>query len=235
MSRSSHLFAGIFGAFAASCVALVFVPQLQIGGLGAQVTEEEGEVVDVYPVVNTRQGREVYIREGCYYCHSQQLRDPQNGTDIGRGWGPRRTVARDYIYDSPPLLGNARIGPDLSNVGSETWRNEPEGDPRKAAKRDAQWHYTHLYNPRSIVTESNMPPYRYLFEKRKIGGQRSGDAVDVPVEAGYEIVPTAEARQLVAYLRSLDRTHALDEAKVAAPAKDKAETKPAEGAAPAAK
>ncbi len=228
MNRSSNLFTGIFGAFAASCLVLVFVPQMQIGGLGPQVDEENN---DVYPVVNPRQGREVYIREGCYYCHTQQLRDPQNGTDIGRGWGPRRTVARDYIYDDAPLLGSVRLGPDLSNVGSSSWRNEMEGDPRKPEKRDARWHYLHLYNPQIIVTESNMPPYRYLFEKKKIGAQRSGDALDVPVAAGYEIVPTAEARQLVAYLLSLDRTHPLAEAKiVAAASSGKAEAKPAAAA-----
>ena len=84
MSRSSYLFAGIFGSFAVSCLALVVIPQLQIGGLTAQVDEENN---DVYPVKNARQGRDIYIREGCYYCHSQQVRDEQNGTDIERGWG----------------------------------------------------------------------------------------------------------------------------------------------------
>jgi cytochrome c oxidase cbb3-type subunit 2 len=69
--------------------------------------------------VNTRPGREVYIREGCYYCHTQQVRDPQNSSDLERGWGMRRSVARDYIYENPPLLGSVRIGPDLANIGSK--------------------------------------------------------------------------------------------------------------------
>lgn len=210
MSRSTFLLSGIFGSFAVSCVALVFVPQLQIGGLAAHIDEENN---DAYPVANARQGREIYIREGCYYCHSQQVRDPQNSTDIERGWGPRRTVARDFLYDNPPVLGSMRIGPDLANVGSKEWRNEAAGETvKKPAKRDARWHLLHLYNPTAIVGESNMPPYRYLFAKRKIGAQKSIDALPVRTTEDHEIVPTAEAKQLVAYLLSLDRTHPLPEA-----------------------
>jgi cytochrome c oxidase cbb3-type subunit 2 len=208
MSRSTHLFTGIFGSFALSCFALVLVPQMQLGNLQPQVDEEAN---DRYPVDNPRQGREVYIAEGCIYCHSQQIRDLQNGTDLERGWGARRAVARDYIFERPPLIGSWRLGPDLANVGSKEWRNEDKDDPRKPRKRDAAWHYRHLYEPRAIITESNMPPYRYLFQKRAISGQRSVDAVDIPTEDGYEIVPKTEARQLVAYLLSLDRTHPLKE------------------------
>ncbi len=217
MSRSSYLFAGIFGSFAISCFALVLVPQVQLGGLQPQVDEDAG---DVYPVYNPRKGREVYASEGCFYCHSQQIRDPQNGLDIERGWGARRTVARDYIYKNPTFLGNMRLGPDLTDVGTKEWRNEDINDPRKPARRDAAWHYLHLYQPTVIVHESNMPPYRYLFETRKISGQRSVDALNVATKDGYEIVPKAEARQLVAYLLSLDSTHPLKEVKGAlAPAK----------------
>ena len=63
-----------------------------------------------------------------------------------------------------------------------------------------------------------MPPYRYLFKKQKIGGQRSADALNVPVEDGFEIVPTADAKNLVGYLLSLDKSHPLKEVKSAAPA-----------------
>lgn len=215
MSRSSYLFAGIFGSFAVSCFALVLVPQLQIGNLQPQVDEEAG---DIYPVNNPRKGREVYISEGCFYCHSQQVRDTQNGLDFDRGWGTRRTVARDYIFENPPLLGSSRMGPDLANVGAKGWRNEAPEDTKKPARRDEAWHLLHLYNPNAIFSESNMPPYRYLFEKKKISGQRSKDALNVNVEEGYEIVPKAEAKQLVAYLLSLDRSHALKESKATAAA-----------------
>ncbi len=217
MSRSSYLFAGIFGSFAISCFALVLVPQVQIGNLQPQVDEEAG---DIYPVNNPRKGREVYASEGCYYCHSQQIRDPQNGLDIERGWGPRRTVARDYLYDRTAYLGSMRLGPDLTNVGTKEWRNEDKDDPRKPLHRDATWQYLHLYQPTSIVRESNMPPYRYLFETRKITGQRSVEALNVPTKDGYEVVPRPEAKHLVAYLLSLDSTHPVKEVKgAAAPAK----------------
>lgn len=228
MSRSSYLFAGIFGSFAVSCFALVLVPQMQLGGLQAQFDEENN---DIYPVTNPRAGVDVNISEGCQYCHSQQVRDPQYGPDVERGWGSRRAVARDYIYDRPLLLGSSRMGPDLGNVGSREWRTEAKGDTRKPVKRDANWHYLHLYKPTAVITESNMPPYRYLFEKRKISGQRSNDAINLKTDAGYEIVPKREAKQLVAYLLSLDRSHALIEARAGTPAVAPA---PAASVAPAA-
>ncbi len=210
MSRSSYLFTGIFGSFAVSCLAMVLVPQMQIGNLQPQKDEETG---DIYPVNNAKKGHAVYVSEGCFYCHTQQIRDPQNGLDIERGWGVRRTVARDYIYEKSPVLGSIRLGPDLGNVGSKDWRNEEKGDPLKPLHRDAAWHYLHLYQPTSIIRDSNMPPYRYLFEKKKITGERSVDALNVVAESGYQIVPTSEAKELVAYLLSLDRSHPLKEAK----------------------
>lgn len=220
MNGSTNLFIGLFASFAVSCVATVLIPQAQLGGLQPQYTEDEGKIVDPYPINVggiAEQGRQVYINQGCIYCHSQQVRDPHMGTDLERGWGPRRTVARDYIYDTPALLGNYRIGPDLANVGWSDWRNEAKGDTRKPAQRNATWHYLHLYNPTAVVTESNHPPYRYLFEKRKITGQKSADALNLAgeqmPEAGYEIVPTPAAEALVGYLLSLDRSHELNEAK----------------------
>lgn len=224
MNRSLPLIAWIIVSFALSTYALVIIPQKQIGGLQPQFSEEDGRVVDQYPIENVgivKQGREVYISEGCTYCHSQQVRDVQNGLDIERGWGPRRTVARDYIFEQPPLLGSTRLGPDLANVGWSEWRNEALDDPRKPAQRDAQWHLLHLYAPATIITESNMPPYRYLFKKQKISGERSNEALnltgkDAP-EPGFEIVPTRKAKALVQYLLTLDRTHPLNEVKSAAP------------------
>jgi cytochrome c oxidase cbb3-type subunit II len=222
MSRSSNLFTGMLGCFAVSCFVLVLAPQMQIGGLTAHSDEEAGTT---YPVVNSRPGRDVYIREGCYYCHTQQVRDLQNSADIARGWGPRRTVGRDYIYEKPPLLGGLRIGPDLTNVGSKDWRNEPKEDPNKPKHRDRQWHLLHLYNPREYVVNSKMPSYRYLFEEVKAGAAAAGN--ELPIKAskeGYVIVPKAEAVQLADYLLSLDRTAPLPEIsapKAAAPAAKK--------------
>ena len=238
MSRSTPLIAGIFASLAVSVFAMVLVPQAQIGGLQAQVTkDDDGKITDIYPTDRVKYGAKVYASEGCIVCHSQQVRDTQNGEDQPRGWGERRTVARDYIYDATTFLGSSRLGPDLANVGAKTWRNEAENDPRRPAKRDAAWHYLHLYKPTAIITESNMPPYPYLFEERKISGQRSNDALpadQVQVRDGYEIVPKPEARELVAYLLSLDRSHPLKEVKSEAPAPAAAPAAAAP-AAPAAK
>lgn len=123
------------------------------------------------------------------------------GSDIGRGWGPRQSVAQDYLRDYPVQIGNSRLGPDLSNIG--------------ARRPDADWHLRHLYHPHTEVKGSMMPAYQYLFEKRKIGREPSPDALQLPaefVEKGYEIVPKPEARQLVAYLLSLRVNTALFEA-----------------------
>jgi cbb3-type cytochrome oxidase cytochrome c subunit len=114
------------------------------------------------------------------------------GPDIARGWGMRRSVAEDYLYDQPVQLGSLRAGPDLSNAG---------------ARADSSWQLLHLYAPKSVVKGSTMPPFRYLFEVRKIGREPSPDALKLPPEfappAGYEVVPKSEAKQLAAYLSSL--------------------------------
>jgi cytochrome c oxidase cbb3-type subunit 2 len=84
----------------------------------------------------------------------------------------------------------------------------------------AAWHHQHLYNPRSVLpgSVSNMPAYKFLYEKRQISGERSADALmltgkDAP-EEGWEIVPSYDAKCLVAYLMSLDQSHELKETKL---------------------
>ena len=77
----------------------------------------------------------------------------------------------------------------------------------------AAWHHVHLYAPRSINFDSNMPSYRFLYEKRRIAGERSADALqlsgaDAP-PAGWEVVPTYDAKCLVAYLMALNQSHPL--------------------------
>lgn len=115
------------------------------------------------------------------------------GPDISRGWGIRRTVAEDFLFDYPVMLGSQRVGPDLANVGVRL--------------SDPNWQLRHLYNPRSEVKDSTMPPYRFLFEKRRIQKGRSPEALVLPPELapepGYEILPKPEANALVAYLLSL--------------------------------
>jgi cbb3-type cytochrome oxidase cytochrome c subunit len=117
------------------------------------------------------------------------------GADISRGWGVRRSVAADFLYDSPVQLGAQRIGPDLADVG--------------ARLGNADWQLLHLYAPQSVVKNSAMPPFRFLFEvRKKINGESSANALNLPKEfapsdSNYEVVPTQEAKQLAAYLLSL--------------------------------
>jgi cbb3-type cytochrome oxidase cytochrome c subunit len=122
-----------------------------------------------------------------------QLWIAPRGPDIARGWGKRRTVAEDFLYDYPVMLGSQRVGPDLADVG--------------ARRPDITWHLIHLYAPRCEVKNSTMAPYHYLFDKRKLEGSPSPDALPAfgsftpPV--GYEIIPKPEALALAAYLVSL--------------------------------
>jgi cytochrome c oxidase cbb3-type subunit 2 len=115
------------------------------------------------------------------------------GADIARGWGMRHSVAEDFLYDNPVQLGSLRVGPDLADVG----RRLP----------DANWQLLHLYAPKSVAKDSMMPPFRYLFETKKIGATPSPAALNLPKEFapadGYEVVPKPEAKKLVAYLLSL--------------------------------
>jgi cbb3-type cytochrome oxidase cytochrome c subunit len=128
------------------------------------------------------------------------------GADISRGWGRRRTVAQDYVYDATVQLGTRRAGPDLANVGLR--------------QPDVNWHLRHLYAPQAEVKGSTMPPYRYLFEQRKLGKGGSAEALALPVGTGpdgFEIVPTDAARALAAYLVSLRADAPLFEAPFTAP------------------
>ncbi len=105
-----------------------------------------------------RIGREVYIREGCWYCHSQYVR-PVTGEDLR--WGPV-SEAGEYAYDLPHLFSTRRIGPDLTRVG---------------LKYGDDWHYAHHWDPRLVVPESIMPRFRWLFTRLQVPVKKDGDAV----------------------------------------------------------
>lgn len=134
------------------------------------------------------QGRALYLREGCGYCHSQFVRP----TLIDLPFGRASTIA-DYATEQPPLAGTQRTGPDLSDVGSRqpSWI----------------WQFMHLYNPRSMVEGSLMPSYPWYFEvvdaaaaQDEIHAIRLGPDFMPP---GKAAIPTPEAVALVTYLRSL--------------------------------
>jgi cytochrome c oxidase cbb3-type subunit 2 len=148
------------------------------------------------------QGKDVYKSNGCIYCHSQQVRAASFGADIDRGWGTRRSVARDYIFDNPPLMGTMRTGPDLHNIGAR----QPSRD----------WHALHLFNPQITSPGSIMPPHPFLFEQHEGNGAVPKEGILLPAKwapQGAYIVPTKRAEYLIEYLKSLDHTYELPEAK----------------------
>ncbi|MDO9404861.1 MAG: cbb3-type cytochrome c oxidase subunit II [Polaromonas sp.] len=139
-------------------------------------------------------GRQVYVSHGCVYCHSQQPRVAKFAPDLSRGWG-RASVAGDYVFDAPHLLGTMRTGPDLLNIG--------------VRQPGAQWHLGHLYQPRAYVAGSIMPAYPFMFTV-KDRAEEGDVAVSLPpayAPYGKVLVANAEARDLTAYLLSLDRSY----------------------------
>jgi cytochrome c oxidase cbb3-type subunit 2 len=131
-------------------------------------------------------GREVYVAEGCAYCHTQQVRPLAQDRVFGRP-----STAGDYAFSTPALLGTERNGPDLSTIGSR--------------QPNDVWQFIHLYQPRAVVAESIMPSFRWLFRIKDRAAR--GDVV-VQVPPGYAprgkvVVATQAARDLVTYLKSL--------------------------------
>jgi len=96
-------------------------------------------------------GRDVYVREGCYNCHSQMIR-PFRAETLRYG---HYSVAGEFVYDHPFQWGSKRTGPDLHRVGG---------------KYSDEWHRIHLNNPRDVVPESNMPAYPWL-EKNQVDAE----------------------------------------------------------------
>lgn len=187
MENELKLTAGAVASLGIATAALVVLPYLQVHDL------EPAAGLKPYTGQQLR-GRQVYIANGCVYCHSQQPRDRNFGPDFERGWG-RASVPADYFHDRPHLLGTMRTGPDLLNIGVR----QPSQD----------WHLGHLYQPRAYVQGSNMPAYRYLFVHKDAA--EDGDVV-VAVPPGHGvpgkvIVATRDATDLVRYLQSLDRSY----------------------------
>ncbi|MDQ0080737.1 MULTISPECIES: cytochrome-c oxidase, cbb3-type subunit II [Variovorax] len=140
-------------------------------------------------------GRDVYLREGCYNCHSQMIR-PFRSETLRYG---HYSVAGEFVYDHPFQWGSKRTGPDLHRVGG---------------KYSDEWHRIHLNNPRDLVPESNMPAYSWL-EKALVDAEalpthmRALRRVGVPytdeeiAKATEEVTGKTEMEATVAYLQSL--------------------------------
>jgi len=144
-------------------------------------------------------GKNIYIANGCVGCHTQQVRN----VDMDRVWGTRPGLASDYAgihrtdfwRNTATLMGTERTGPDLTDVGNR----QPSKD----------WNLVHLFNPRTVVKESIMPAYSWLFTIKK---QPAKSDVIVNVPPAYmngeegKVVATKDALYLIAYLQSLKQT-----------------------------
>jgi cytochrome c oxidase cbb3-type subunit 2 len=142
-------------------------------------------------------GRDIYIREGCYNCHSQMIR-PFRAETLRYG---HYSVAGEFVYDHPFQWGSKRTGPDLHRVGG---------------RYSDDWHRIHLNNPRDVVPESNMPAYPWL-EKATVDPtvmaprMRALRTVGVPytdaeiAKASEDVKGKTEQDALVAYLQSMGR------------------------------
>jgi len=132
------------------------------------------------------EGRDIYIREGCNNCHSQMVRPLRAETERYGHY----SVAGEFVYDHPFLWGSKRTGPDLARVGG---------------RYSDDWQRAHLFNPRDVVPESNMPAFPWLFEKT-LSGDLTGKkmaalrAVGVP----YTDEDIAGARDAVAGKKEID-------------------------------
>jgi cytochrome c oxidase cbb3-type subunit 2 len=159
-------------------------------------TTEPVEGVKPYTALQLA-GRDVYIREGCYNCHSQMIR-PFRAETLRYG---HYSVAGESVYDHPFQWGSKRTGPDLARVGG---------------KYSDEWQRVHLNNPRDVVPESIMPEYPWLLTNkvddtsiaahmsalRKVGVPYSDEEI---AKAPEDVAGKTEVDALIAYLQSLGR------------------------------
>lgn len=184
-------------------MAILITIAVSFGGL-AQIVPLmfEAEAVDPLPGVKPYPalelaGRDVYIREGCYNCHSQMVRTLRFETERYGHY----SLAGESVYDHPFQWGSKRTGPDLARVGG---------------RYSDEWHRAHLTNPRDVVPESNMPSFPWL-EHREIDGvqlqanMRGLGKVGVPYTqaeidaAAQEVTGKTELDAVVAYLQGLGK------------------------------
>lgn len=198
MRNGAILFVGLFAALGLSWAGIVVGSSQQLGRLAPYYDEAEGSAFPAgFPGAASR-GEAVYRDLNCASCHTQQVRREGYGNDEARGWGTRQSVARDYIFQPAVQLGDARIGPDLANIG------------QRKVDRDGLLRL--LYSGRG-----GMPAYAFLFAREKIQGEVSGHALDVSgLAPGWQVVATPRAEALVSYLLSLSSPYDYPEAKPAA-------------------
>jgi cytochrome c oxidase cbb3-type subunit 2 len=182
-------------------MAILIVVVISIGGLveivplmASSAATEPYEGIKPYPAVELA-GRDIYVREGCYNCHSQQIRPFRSETER---YGPY-SVAGEFVYDRPFQFGSKRTGPDLARVGK---------------RYSDEWHRIHLIKPQDLVPDSNMPGYPWLANAMLVGSlmerklrtlRMLGDPyTDADIEgAAAAVEGVSELDALVAYLQNL--------------------------------
>jgi cytochrome c oxidase cbb3-type subunit 2 len=182
-------------------MAVFIVIAVSIGGAveilplifqGDARTPAEG--ITPYPALQLA-GRDIYVREGCYNCHSQMIRPFRSETER---YGPY-SLAGESVYDRPFQWGSKRTGPDLARVGG---------------RYSDDWHRIHLINPRDVVPESNMPGYPWLLEtqvkgdvvqrKMRVLRQLGEPYTDEQIQAAAaEVEGKTEMEAVIAYLQGL--------------------------------
>ena len=184
-------------------MAILITVAVSFGGL-AQIVPlmfqaeaiEPLEGVEPWPALQLA-GRDIYVREGCYNCHSQQVRTLRFETERYGHY----SLAGESVYDRPFQWGSKRTGPDLARLGG---------------RYSDDWHRVHLINPRDVVPESNMPSFPWLAETPVNGAtvqkhmralKRLGDPyTDAEVEGAAAAVDgKTELDAMVAYLQGLGR------------------------------
>jgi cbb3-type cytochrome c oxidase subunit II len=183
MTPHDRMLVAIFGTSGTVYVALSMAMAV-LPGIWLSQTPPGPGVVPLTP--KQAAGRRVYVAEGCSYCHTQQVRPLATDRAFGRPAAPG-----DFAYQTPELLGSERTGPDLSNIGIR--------------QPSAVWQFLHLYEPRSVVPQSIMPAFPWLFRVVDKAPENSA-SVPLPKEfapARGVVIPTEKAEALVAYLQAL--------------------------------
>jgi cytochrome c oxidase cbb3-type subunit 2 len=189
-----------------SLMSILIVVVISVGGLieivplmASSSATEPYEGIVPYPPLQLA-GRDIYVREGCYGCHSQQVRPFRSETER---YGPY-SVAGEFVYDRPFQFGSKRTGPDLSRVGG---------------RYSDEWHRFHMIKPQELVPDSNMPAYPWLAEiavdgqlvarkmraLRRLGDPYSDEQIEGAADA---VADKSELDALIAYLQHLGTVRA---------------------------
>lgn len=184
---------GLMAIFIAIVISVAGLAEIVPLIFSAQATQPAPGVKPYTPLALA--GRDIYVREGCYNCHSQMIRPFRAETER---YGPY-SVAGESVYDHPFQWGSKRTGPDLARVGG---------------RYSDEWHRVHLLNPRDVVPESNMPAFPWLTQQMIDGADlqqrmRALTHVGVPytqeeiARAASEVQGKTEMDALIAYLQGL--------------------------------